>query len=61
VLDRDIASYAETELEKYSEQSGNDVKSIYRSTRDSWTGYLRQAGLSEAFSPVGTVLSGRNQ
>ena len=60
-LARDIASYAETELEKYLEQSGNDVKSIYRSTRDSGTRYLRQAGLIEAFSPVETVLSGRNQ
>jgi hypothetical protein len=35
------------------------VKAIYRSTRDSWTGYLRQAGLIEGFSPLETVLSGR--
>lgn len=60
-LVRDIASYAETELEAYLEQSGNDVKSIYRSTRDSWTGYLRQAGLIEGFSPLEAVLSGRVQ
>ncbi|WP_083812738.1 DEAD/DEAH box helicase [Arthrobacter sp. FB24] len=58
-LVRDIASYAETELEAYLEQSRNDVKSIYRSTRDSWTGYLRQAGLIEGFSPLEAVLSGR--
>ncbi len=58
-LVRDIASYAETELEAYLERSGNDVKSIYRSTKDSWTGYLRQAGLIEGFSPLETVLSGR--
>ncbi|KQR80072.1 helicase [Arthrobacter sp. Leaf337] len=58
-LVRDIASYAETELEAYLEQSGNDVKSIYRSTRDSWTGYLRQAGLIEGFSPLEAALSGR--
>ncbi|MET3812324.1 DUF3427 domain-containing protein [Arthrobacter sp. UYEF3] len=58
-LVRDIASHAETELEAYLERSGNDVKSIYRSTRDSWTGYLRQAGLIEGFSPLETVLSGR--
>lgn len=57
-LVRDIASYAETELEAYLEQSGNDVKSIYRSTRDSWTGYLRQAGLIEGFSPLEAVLTG---
>jgi superfamily II DNA or RNA helicase len=58
-LVRDIASYAETELEAYLQRSGNDVKSIYRSTKDSWTGYLRQAGLIEGFSPLETVLSGR--
>lgn len=58
-LVRDIASYAETELEAYLERSGSDVKSIYRSTRDSWTGYLRQAGLIEGFSPLETVLRGK--
>ncbi|WP_257787668.1 DUF3427 domain-containing protein [Arthrobacter sp. QXT-31] len=55
----DIASYAETELEAYLERSGNEVKTIYRSTRDSWTGYLRQAGLIEGFSPLETVLRGK--
>ena len=54
-LVRDIASYAETELEAYLERSGNDVKSIYRSTKDSWTGYLRQAELIKGFSPLETV------
>ncbi|PNI09422.1 DUF3427 domain-containing protein [Arthrobacter sp. AFG7.2] len=58
-LVRDIASYAETELEAYLERSGNEVKTIYRSTRDSWTGYLRQAGLTEGFSPLETVLRGK--
>ncbi|MDQ0147311.1 DUF3427 domain-containing protein [Pseudarthrobacter niigatensis] len=60
-LVRDIASYAETELEAYLERSGNDVKTIYRSTRDSWTGYLRQAELIDGFSPLEAVLSGRIQ
>ncbi|WP_231386294.1 helicase-related protein [Arthrobacter sp. 131MFCol6.1] len=58
-LVRDVTSYAETELEAYLEQSGNDVKSIYRSTKDSWTGYLRQAGLIDGFSPLEAILSGR--
>ncbi|WP_374121582.1 DUF3427 domain-containing protein [Arthrobacter sp. SLBN-112] len=58
-LVRDVASYAETELEAYLERSGNDVKTIYRSTRDSWTGYLRQAGLIEGLSPLETVLRGK--
>ncbi|WP_247048161.1 DUF3427 domain-containing protein [Arthrobacter rhizosphaerae] len=60
-LVRDIASYAETELEAYLEQSGNDLKSIYRSTRDSWTGYLRQAGLIEGFSSLEAVFRGKVQ
>jgi superfamily II DNA or RNA helicase/HKD family nuclease len=60
-LVRDIASYAETELQAYLERSGNDVKSIYRSTKDSWTGYLRQAQLIERFSPLEAVITGRIQ
>ncbi|MDE8670764.1 DUF3427 domain-containing protein [Pseudarthrobacter sp. H3Y2-7] len=58
-LVRDIASYAETELAAYLERSGNDVKSIYRSTKDSWTGYLREAELIEGFSPLETALHGK--
>lgn len=58
-LVRDIASYAETALEAYLEKSGSELKSIYRSTKDSWTGYLRQAGLIEGFSPLEAVLSGK--
>ncbi|PNH86101.1 DUF3427 domain-containing protein [Arthrobacter sp. AFG20] len=58
-LVRDIASYGETELEAYLEKSGSELKSIYRSTKDSWTGYLRQAGLIEGYSPLETVLSGK--
>lgn len=58
-LVRDIASYAETELEAYLERSGSDVKTIYRSTKDSWTGYLRLAGLIEGYSPLETVLRGK--
>jgi hypothetical protein len=58
-LVQDIASYGETELEAYLEKSGSELKSIYRSTQDSWTGYLRQAGLIEGFSPLEAVLSGK--
>ena len=58
-LVRDIASYGETELEAYLRRSGSDVKTIYRSTKDSWTGYLRQAGLIEGFSPLQSALRGR--
>ncbi|MBT1002218.1 DUF3427 domain-containing protein [Paenarthrobacter sp. DKR-5] len=55
----DIASQAETQLEVYLAKSGNDVKTIYRSTRDSWTGYLRQARLIEGFSPAEAAIRGK--
>nr|WP_299167920.1 DEAD/DEAH box helicase [uncultured Arthrobacter sp.] len=57
-LVRDIASYGETVLAEYLERSGNDLKTIYRSTRDSWTGYLRQAGLIEGLSPGEAAIAG---
>ncbi|GAA3275789.1 DUF3427 domain-containing protein [Paenarthrobacter aurescens] len=55
-LTRDIASYGKTELAEYLQESGNDVKTIYRSTKDSWTGYLRQAQLIDGFSGLESVL-----
>lgn len=57
-LINDVASYGETELASYLRESGNELKTIYRSTRDSWTGYLRQAQLIEGFSPLESVLKG---
>ncbi|WP_256869591.1 DUF3427 domain-containing protein [Paenarthrobacter ureafaciens] len=57
-LINDVASYGETELASYLRESGNELKAIYRSTRDSWTGYLRQAQLIEGFSPLESVLKG---
>ncbi|MFJ4208531.1 DUF3427 domain-containing protein [Paenarthrobacter sp. NPDC089675] len=54
----DVASYGEIELASYLRESGNDMKTIYRSTRDSWTGYLRQAQLIDGFSPLESVLKG---
>ncbi len=54
----DVASYGETVLASYLRESGNDVKTIYRSTRDSWTDYLRQAQLIDGFSPLESVLKG---
>ncbi|WP_251041593.1 DUF3427 domain-containing protein [Arthrobacter sp. ISL-30] len=59
-LIRDIASYGELDLQAYLEQSGNEIKDIYRSTKDSWTGYLRQAQLIEGFSPLESVLKGQH-
>ncbi|BCW51085.1 DEAD/DEAH box helicase [Arthrobacter sp. StoSoilB13] len=55
-LVRDVASYGEIELASYLRESGNDLKTIYRSTRDSWTSYLREAQLIEGFSGLESVL-----
>ncbi|MFK0041090.1 DUF3427 domain-containing protein [Paenarthrobacter sp. NPDC090517] len=52
----DVAAYGQIELAAYLRESGNDLKTIYRSTRDSWTGYLRQAQLIEGFSGLESVL-----
>lgn len=57
-LTNDIASYGKTELAEYLQESGNDVKTIYRTTKDSWTGYLRDAQLIDGFSPLESVLKG---
>ncbi|WP_298255247.1 DUF3427 domain-containing protein [uncultured Arthrobacter sp.] len=52
-LVQDIASYGETNLASYLEKSGNDLKQLYRNTKDSWTGYLRQAGLIGSLAEAG--------
>ncbi len=41
----DIKSYGHLRLAQYLTESGHDVKTIYRSTKNSWTDYLRLAGL----------------
>ncbi|MEE2527562.1 DUF3427 domain-containing protein [Pseudarthrobacter sp. J75] len=57
-LVRDIASYAEAELAVYLARSGNDIKTIYRSTTDSWTDYLRKAQLIKGLSPLEAAARG---
>ncbi|MHA7306064.1 DUF3427 domain-containing protein [Arthrobacter sp. TMN-49] len=51
-LTADIKSYGVLRLASYLEKSGNDVKTIYKNTKDSWTAYLRLAGLIEKLSPA---------
>lgn len=58
-LVKDVKSYAEVLLAEYLAKSGNDIKTIYRSTKDSWTGYLRKANLIEGFSPAESLISGK--
>lgn len=50
-LVREIGSYGLLELDTYLEESGRDVKDIYRKTGDSWTELIRRAGLVSARSP----------
>lgn len=58
-LTADIKSYGDLRLGVYLQESGNDVKSIYKTTRDSWTGYLRQAGLIEDLSTAEAMVQGK--
>ncbi|MHA7270727.1 DUF3427 domain-containing protein [Arthrobacter sp. HLT1-20] len=58
-LAADIKSYGALRLALYLENSGNDVKTIYKSTKDSWTWYLRQAGLIEGLSPAEALIQGK--
>ncbi|MCQ9164907.1 DUF3427 domain-containing protein [Arthrobacter sp. STN4] len=55
----DIKSYSELLLANYLERSGNDVKTIYKSTRNSWTDYLRLAGLIDGLSPLESLAGGK--
>lgn len=55
----DIKSYAELLLADYLEKSGNEVKTIYKTTKNSWTEYLRLAGLIEGLSPLEVLAAGK--
>ena len=55
----DIKSYAELLLANYLEKSGNEVKTIYKTTKNSWTEYLRLAGLIEGLSPLEALAAGK--
>jgi hypothetical protein len=50
-LVREIKSHGLPGLDDYLEESGRDVKDIYRKTGDSWTDLIRRAGLISARSP----------
>ena len=54
----DIKSYAELLLAEYLDKSGHDIKTIYRTTKDSWTGFLRKAHLINGFSPAEALVAG---
>ncbi|MGW7065839.1 DUF3427 domain-containing protein [Streptomyces sp. NPDC054855] len=52
-LTREVADYAEMELHRYLEESGRELKDIYRGSGNSWTGLLRRAGLLKGEPPAG--------
>ena len=58
-LAAEIKSYGALQLASYLEKSGNNVKTIYKNTKDSWTGYLRLAGLIDGLSPAEAVVQGK--
>ncbi len=55
----DIKSHAELLLADYLEKSGHGVKTIYKTTKNSWTDFLRLAGLIEMLSPLESLAGER--
>ncbi|MFE1506617.1 DUF3427 domain-containing protein [Streptomyces sp. NPDC058726] len=47
MLAREVADYGELSLRRYLEESGRDIKEVYRGSGNSWTGLLRRSGLSD--------------
>ncbi|CAM5340925.1 helicase [Streptomyces spiroverticillatus] len=55
-LAREVASYAEANLATYLEESGRELKELYRGNGNSWTGLLRRAGLLDGPAPEGEAI-----
>ncbi|MEU6226565.1 DUF3427 domain-containing protein [Streptomyces sp. NPDC047042] len=52
-LAREVADYAEPELSRYLDESGRELKELYRGNGNSWTGLLRRSGLLKGEAPEG--------
>ncbi|MFD8811306.1 DUF3427 domain-containing protein [Streptomyces sp. NPDC059627] len=52
-LAREVADYAEPTLNRYLDESGRDLKELYRGSGNSWTGLLRRSGLLKGDAPQG--------
>ncbi|MFD7703605.1 DUF3427 domain-containing protein [Streptomyces caelestis] len=52
-LAREVAIYGEPLLGRYLEESGRDIKEVYRGIGNSWTGLLRRSGLMDREAPEG--------
>ena len=58
-LAADIKFHGEILLIDYLAKSGNDVKTIYKSTKNSWTEYLRLAGMIGGMTPAEAMVAGK--
>ncbi|OQD55512.1 helicase [Streptomyces phaeoluteigriseus] len=54
-LAREVADYGEARLSRYLDESGRDIKEVYRGSGNSWTGLLRRAGLMDREAPEGEI------
>ncbi|WP_371538107.1 DUF3427 domain-containing protein [Streptomyces sp. NBC_00466] len=52
-LSREVSAYAEPLIERYLEESGRELKELYKGNGNSWTGILRRAGLIAREGPEG--------
>lgn len=52
-LAREVADYDEPLLGRYLEESGREIKEVYRGNGNSWTGLLRRSGLMDGEAPEG--------
>ncbi|MCX5200962.1 DUF3427 domain-containing protein [Streptomyces sp. NBC_00237] len=52
-LAREVASYGEVRLATYLDESGRELKELYRGNGNSWTRLLRRAGLLDGPEPEG--------
>ncbi|MEU5215776.1 DUF3427 domain-containing protein [Streptomyces sp. NPDC020807] len=52
-LAREVGQYGESRLATYLEESGRELKELYRGNGNSWTGLLRRSGLLPSSGPEG--------
>ncbi|MFF1300970.1 MULTISPECIES: DUF3427 domain-containing protein [unclassified Streptomyces] len=52
-LAREVADYSELKLSRYLDESGRELKELYRGNGNSWTGLLRRSGLLKGAAPEG--------
>ncbi|CAL9552253.1 DUF3427 domain-containing protein [Streptomyces sp. enrichment culture] len=53
MLAREVAAYGEPRLGRYLDESGRELRDLYRGSGNSWTGLLRRSGLLPGTAPEG--------